>query len=50
MEIILDALEVLHNQMKIRMDFGVPTEQAYSVDDVYGVFQSVHKSFNEEVK
>lgn len=47
MEIILDALEVLHNQMKIRMSFGVPTERAYSIEDVDGLFQSFDNSFVE---
>jgi len=50
MTIILDALEVLHNQMKTRMDFGVPTERAYSIEDVDGLFQSFDNSFHEEVK
>ena len=50
MEIILDALEVLHNQMKTRMDFGVPTERVYSIQDVDSLFQSFDNSFHEEVK
>jgi hypothetical protein len=47
MEIILDALEVLHNQMKTRMDFGVPTERSYSIEDVDGLFQSFDNNFVE---
>jgi len=47
MEIILDALEVLHNQMKTRMDFGLPTERPYSIEDVDGLFQSFDNSFVE---
>jgi hypothetical protein len=47
MEIILDALEVLHNQMKTRMDFGVPTERVYSIEDVDGLFQSFDNNFVE---
>jgi hypothetical protein len=47
MEIILDALEVLHNQMKTRMDFGVPTERVYSTQDVDNLFQSFDNSFVE---
>lgn len=47
MEIILDALEVLHNQMKTRMSFGVPTERVYSIEDVDGLFQSFDNSFVE---
>ena len=47
MEIILDALEVLHNQMKTRMDFGLPTERPYSIEDVEGLFQSFDNSFVE---
>jgi hypothetical protein len=44
MEMILDALEVLHNQMKTRMDFGLPTERPYSIEDVDGLFQSLDNS------
>jgi hypothetical protein len=47
MEIILDVLEVLHNQMKTRMDFGVPTERVYSTQDADNLFQSFDNSFVE---
>jgi hypothetical protein len=50
MEMILDALEVLHNQMKTRMDFGLPTERPYSIEDVDGLFQSFDNSFHEDAK
>ena len=43
MNIILDALELLHDNMKNREKFGLPNDE-YSVDDVDGLFQSFENS------
>ena len=47
MEIILDALETLHNRMKTRQDFGLPNYKAFSIEDVDNLFQSFDNSFVE---
>lgn len=44
MEIILDALETLHNRMKTRQDFGLPNDKAFSIEDVDNLFQSFDNS------
>jgi hypothetical protein len=48
MEIILDALELLHSTMKTRQDFGLHNDKPYSINDVDGLFQSFDNSFTEE--
>ena len=48
MEIILDALETLHNRMKTRQDFGLPNDKAFSIEDVDNLFQSFDNSFAED--
>lgn len=47
MTIILDALEIMHDQMKTRQDFGLPNDKPYSIEDVDGLFQSFDNSFVE---
>ena len=47
MEIILDALETLHNRMKTRQDFGLPNDKPFSIEDVDGLFQSFDNSTGE---
>lgn len=42
--IILDALEALHENMKNREKFGLPNDKPYSMDDVDGLFQSFENS------
>ena len=44
MEIILEALEFMHETMRTREMFGLPTIWPYSKKDVYGLFQSFVKS------
>ena len=44
MEIILDALETLHNRMKTRQDFGLPNDKTFSIEDVDSLFQSFDNS------
>lgn len=44
MEIILDALETLHNRMKTRQDFGLPNDKTFSIEDIDGLFQSFDNS------
>ena len=48
MNIILDALETLHNRMKTRQDFGLPNDKPFSIEDVDGLFQSFDNSFSED--
>lgn len=48
MEIILDALELLHETMKNQEKFGITNQHAYSVNDVDGLFQSFENSRSEE--
>jgi len=48
MNIILDALETLHNRMKTRQDFGLPNDKPFSIEDVDGLFQSFDNSFAED--
>ena len=50
MEIILDALETLHNRMKTRQDFGLPNDKVFSNKDVDGLFQSFDDSYAEDTK
>lgn len=47
MEIILDALETLHNRMKTRQDFGLSNDKLFSIEDVDSLFQSFDNSFVE---
>lgn len=47
MEIILDALETLHNRMKTRQDFGLPNDKVFSIEDVDALFQSFDNSGTE---
>ena len=47
MEIILDALELLRDNMKNREKFGFPPNDAYSIEDVDGLFQSFDNSVAE---
>jgi len=47
MNIILDALELLHTNMKNRESFGLTNDYPYTVDDVDGLFQSFDNSFVE---
>ena len=49
MDIILDALELLHKTMKDRETFGINNNYPYSMDDVDGLFQSFDNSHMEEV-
>lgn len=46
MEIILDALELLRDNMKNREKFGLPND-VYSIDDVTSLLQSFDSSFVE---
>ena len=48
MDIILDALELLHKTMKDRETFGINNNRQYSIDDVDGLFQSFDNSFVEK--
>ena len=48
MEIILDALELLRDNMRNREKFGLPNDE-YSIDDVDGLFQSFDNSFVENL-
>lgn len=43
-QIILDALESLHENMKNKEKFGLPNDKPYSMDDVDGLFQSFENS------
>lgn len=47
MNIILDALELLHENMKHRIKFGLLNDKEYTIDDVDGLFQSFDNSFVE---
>ena len=47
MNIILDALESLHNRMKNFESFGIPHDLPYSMEDVDNLFQSFDNSFVE---
>ena len=47
MEIILDALELLHNKMKQEEDYSKHYDMPYSIEDVDGLFQSFDNSFVE---
>ena len=48
MNMILDALEHLHQTMKTRELFGLENDRwAYTKDDVDGLFQSLGNSFVE---
>lgn len=47
MEIILDALELLHSTIKTQELFGITNRWSYSEDDVDGLFQSFDNSFVE---
>lgn len=47
MEIILDALEVLHTKMKNAKLFGLTNEYSYNIEDVDALFQSFDNSFVE---
>ncbi len=47
MNVILDALELLHTNMKNRESFGLTNDYPYTVDDVDGLFQSFDNSFVE---
>lgn len=49
-EIILDALETLHNRMKTRQDFGLPNDKPFSIEDVDGLLQSFNNSYKEDTK
>lgn len=44
MEIILDALELLHQTMKNRESFGLSNSINYSIDEVDALFQSFDNS------
>jgi hypothetical protein len=44
MEIILDALELLHKTMKDRENFGLTNDYCYTSEDVNGLFQSFDNS------
>ena len=51
MEIILDALEALHQDMKHADESGYPdinARRGYTIEDVDGLFQSFENSFVEE--
>lgn len=50
MEIILDALETLHNRMKTRQDFGLPNDKVFSIEDVDSLLQSFDDSYTESSK
>lgn len=50
MEIILDALEVLHTKMKNAKLFGLTNEYSYNIEDVNGLFQSFDNNFQESEK
>lgn len=43
-QIIVDALESLHENMKNREKFGLPNNKNYSIYDVYQLFQSFENS------
>lgn len=47
MEIILDALELLHSTIKTQELFGITKKWPYTVDEVDGLFQSFDNSFVE---
>ena len=49
MEIILDALELLRDNMKNREKFGLSND-AYSIDDVTNLLQSFDDSYVESSK
>ena len=49
MTIILDALELLRDNMKNREKFGLPND-AYSIDDVTNLLQSFDDSYVESSK
>jgi hypothetical protein len=48
MEIILDALEVLHTKMKNAKLFGLVNEYPYDIEDVDGLFQSFDNGYVED--
>lgn len=48
MEIILDALEVLHTKMKNAKLFGLTNEYPYDIEDIDGLFQSFDNSFEDD--
>lgn len=50
MDIILDALETLHNRMKTRQDFGLPNDKVFSIEDVDSLLQSFDDSYTESSK
>jgi hypothetical protein len=47
MEIILDALELLHETMKNKEALGLTNDYVYSKADVDGLFQSFDNSSKE---
>lgn len=47
MNIILDALELLHENMKNKEKFGLPNDKEYTINDVDGLFQSFDNSHIE---
>lgn len=49
MNIILDALELLRDNMRSREKFGLPND-VYSIDDVTYLLQSFDDSFVEDSK
>ena len=52
MEIILDALEALHQDMKHADESGYPdinARRGYTIEDVDGLFQSLENSVGEQV-
>ena len=50
MNIILDALELLHSTIKTQELFGITNQWPYTEDEIDGLFQSFDNSFHEEVK
>jgi hypothetical protein len=47
MNIILDALELLHSTIKMQELFGITNKWSYTEDEIDGLFQSFDNSFVE---
>lgn len=50
MNIILDALQLLHQTIRHKEDFGLVNDLSYNLEDVDTIFQSFDNSYVENYK
>ena len=50
MNMILDALELLHSTIKTQKLFGITNKWSYTEDEIDGLFQSFDNGYKEDCK